>query len=109
MNVGPDGNGVIPDASVKILKEIGAWMKINGEAIYGTGRWTTMKEGPTGLEMKSTTYRKEHGFNSVFTSSTIILRSVLSKFLSAMLMREKESKSSISFCIRAAADCILLK
>jgi alpha-L-fucosidase len=68
LNVGPDGNGVIPEASVKILKEIGAWMKINGEAIYGTSRWTTIKEGPTGLEMKSTTYRKEHGFNSVFTS-----------------------------------------
>ena len=67
LNVGPDGSGVIPEASVKILKEIGAWMKINGEAIYGTGRWTAMKEGPTGLEMKSTTYRKEHGFNSVFT------------------------------------------
>jgi alpha-L-fucosidase len=67
LNVGPDGNGVIPEESVKILKEIGAWMKINGEAIYGTNRWTAMKEGPTALEMKSTTYRKEHGFNTVFT------------------------------------------
>jgi alpha-L-fucosidase len=68
LNVGPDGKGVIPEASVKILKEIGAWMKINGEAIYGTSKWTTLKEGPAVLEMKSTTYRKEHGFNSVFTS-----------------------------------------
>ncbi len=68
LNVGPDGNGVIPEASVKILKDIGAWMKINGEAIYGTGKWTTLKEGPTALEMKSTTYRKDHGFNTVFTS-----------------------------------------
>jgi len=68
LNVGPDGNGVIPEPSVKILKEIGAWMKINGEAIYGTGKWTTLKEGPTALEMKSTTYRKDHGFNTIFTS-----------------------------------------
>lgn len=68
LNIGPDGNGVIPEASVKMLKEIGAWMKINGEAIYGTSRWTTMKEGPTKLEMKSTINRKKHGFNSVFTS-----------------------------------------
>lgn len=67
LNVGPDGNGVIPEASVKLLTEIGAWMKLNGEAIYGTARWTTLKEGPTGLEMKSTTERKEKGFSSVFT------------------------------------------
>jgi alpha-L-fucosidase len=67
LNVGPDGNGVIPEQSVKILKEIGAWMKINGEAIYGTGRWTTIKEGTTVLEMKSTTARKEQGFKTVFT------------------------------------------
>jgi alpha-L-fucosidase len=67
LNVGPDGNGVIPEASVRILKDIGSWMKVNGEAIYGTGRWTTMKEGPTAVEMKSTTYRKDHGFSAVFS------------------------------------------
>lgn len=67
LNIGPDGNGVIPQASVKLLKGIGAWMKLNGEAIYGTSRWTTVKEGPSKPEMKSTTYRKEHGFSTVFT------------------------------------------
>ena len=52
LNVGPDGNGIIPEESVKILKGIGAWMRINGEAIYGTGKWTTIKEGPTKFDMK---------------------------------------------------------
>ncbi len=69
LNVGPDGNGVIPDASVKILKQIGEWMKINGEAIYGTNRWVTAKEGPTTLAMKSTEDRKDNGFSTTFTSS----------------------------------------
>jgi alpha-L-fucosidase len=36
LNVGPTAKGKIPPASVKRLKEIGAWMKKNGEAIYGT-------------------------------------------------------------------------
>jgi alpha-L-fucosidase len=52
LNVGPDGNGIIPEESVKILKGIGTWMRTNGEAIYGTGKWTTVKEGPTKFNMK---------------------------------------------------------
>ncbi len=36
LNVGPTGEGLIPDASVERLKEIGEWMKINHAAIYGT-------------------------------------------------------------------------
>lgn len=35
LNIGPDGNGVIPDASVKMLKETGTWMKINGKPSTG--------------------------------------------------------------------------
>ncbi|MEP7258625.1 MAG: alpha-L-fucosidase, partial [Flavitalea sp.] len=71
LNVGPDGNGIIPKESVNILQQIGAWMKINGEAIYGTSRWTTMKEGATKVEMKSTTDRKNNGFNALFTDKDI--------------------------------------
>jgi alpha-L-fucosidase len=36
LNVGPTSEGVIPAPSVERLKEIGAWMKVNGEAIYDT-------------------------------------------------------------------------
>jgi alpha-L-fucosidase len=36
LNVGPTSEGVIPQPSVERLKEIGAWMKVNGEAVYGT-------------------------------------------------------------------------
>jgi alpha-L-fucosidase len=52
LNVGPDGTGKIPEESVNILKGIGAWMKINGEAIYGTSKWATIKEGPTKIDIK---------------------------------------------------------
>lgn len=36
LNVGPTAEGVIPQASVNILKKVGDWMKVNSEAIYGT-------------------------------------------------------------------------
>jgi alpha-L-fucosidase len=37
LNVGPDSTGVIPAPEVSRLREVGAWVKVNGEAIYGTG------------------------------------------------------------------------
>ncbi|MGA3171556.1 MAG: alpha-L-fucosidase [Chthoniobacteraceae bacterium] len=36
LNVGPDSEGVIPEASVERLEQIGKWMKVNGDSIYGT-------------------------------------------------------------------------
>jgi len=37
LNVGPTGEGKLPGPSLERLKEIGAWLKVNGEAIYGAG------------------------------------------------------------------------
>ena len=37
LNVGPTAAGVIPEPSAQRLRAIGAWMRTNGEAIYGTG------------------------------------------------------------------------
>jgi alpha-L-fucosidase len=36
LNVGPTSEGLIPEPSIERLKAIGGWMKVNGEAIYGT-------------------------------------------------------------------------
>lgn len=36
LNVGPTAEGEIPAPSIERLKAIGAWMKVNGEAIHGT-------------------------------------------------------------------------
>jgi len=38
LNVGPKPDGTIPEESVKILEEVGKWMDVNGESIYGTVR-----------------------------------------------------------------------
>jgi alpha-L-fucosidase len=35
LNIGPDGQGVIPQPSIEVLEGVGRWMKVNGEAIYG--------------------------------------------------------------------------
>jgi alpha-L-fucosidase len=36
LNVGPRADGTIPEPSIRILQEVGRWVKTNGEAIYGT-------------------------------------------------------------------------
>ena len=50
LNVSPMANGIIPQDQQEILKEIGAWLQLNGEAIYGTRTWNVFGEGPTKQE-----------------------------------------------------------
>lgn len=36
LNIGPMGDGTVPEATVKVFGEVGDWMKVNGESICGT-------------------------------------------------------------------------
>ncbi len=36
LNIGPKGDGSVPVESIQAMRAIGAWMKVNGEAIYAT-------------------------------------------------------------------------
>jgi alpha-L-fucosidase len=37
LNVGPTAEGVIPQASADVLRTVGRWLAVNGEAVYGAG------------------------------------------------------------------------
>jgi alpha-L-fucosidase len=47
MNIGPRSDGTIPDEVQNVLLEVGSWLKVNGDAIYGTRPWFVFGEGPT--------------------------------------------------------------
>ena len=46
LNVGPTGAGIIPRGGVDDLQQVGAWMKVNGESIYGTKPSQQVKTQP---------------------------------------------------------------
>jgi alpha-L-fucosidase len=37
LNVGPTAEGVIPQPSADVLRTVGRWLKVNGDAVYGAG------------------------------------------------------------------------
>jgi alpha-L-fucosidase len=45
LNVGPTAEGLIPGPSVERLREMGDWMAVNGEAVYGARMWRQYREG----------------------------------------------------------------
>lgn len=47
LDFGPRPDGTFPEEQVRIMEEIGRWLKVNGEAIYGTRPWRIYGEGPT--------------------------------------------------------------
>lgn len=46
LNIGPRPDGTIPEEQENILLEMGKWLSVNGEAIYGTRPWEVFGEGP---------------------------------------------------------------
>lgn len=50
LNIGPTGDGSIPEQDQKIILEIGKWLDINGEAIFSTHPWKKCQEGPTKIK-----------------------------------------------------------
>jgi alpha-L-fucosidase len=62
LNIGPRPDGTIPEPEQEVLLEIGKWLEVNGEAIYGTRPWRVFGEGPTRVPQGEFTDRDREPF-----------------------------------------------
>jgi len=59
LNIGPKPDGTIPVIMQQRLHDIGSWLKINGEAIYGTATWKSKPKATTDQTVFYTTKGKD--------------------------------------------------
>jgi alpha-L-fucosidase len=68
LNVGPTDEGIFQPAAIRRLREIGAWMSVNGEAIHGTRpakwpepKWGRLTSGNSGQRLNAFVYDPKPG------------------------------------------------
>jgi alpha-L-fucosidase len=59
LNVGPTAEGLIRPQNLSRMAEIGKWLAVNGEAVYGTKPWKVYGENAD-----SAAYKTQHGFKA---------------------------------------------
>ncbi len=62
LNVGPRADGTIPEIEQDMLREIGRWLAVNGEGVYGSRVWDVYGEGPTEIPEGAFTDTKRNPF-----------------------------------------------
>lgn len=67
LNIGPKSDGSFTNEELKILDDMGKWLKINGEAIFGSRPWRFFGEGET----KVADGGFSDGKKKIYTSSDI--------------------------------------
>ncbi len=67
LNVGPRADGVIPEEATNVLLEMGAWLEVNGEAIYGSRPFLYFGEGPTRARSERAPGETEHAATRSYT------------------------------------------
>ncbi|BAM03794.1 alpha-L-fucosidase [Phycisphaera mikurensis] len=62
LNIGPRPDGTITQEQEDVLRTMGAWLRQNGEAVYGTRPWKVFGEGPTRVKAGTFQEKENAGF-----------------------------------------------
>jgi alpha-L-fucosidase len=96
LNVGPTAEGVIPEESVVRLRAVGAWLKANGQSIYGTSP-TAFGAELKGKEWRCTTKPGKY-FIHLFQwpNGTFELDGVKNKIKKSYLLVDSKNKLKVN-------------
>lgn len=106
LNVGPTAEGVIPAPSVERLAEVGKWMKMNGESIYGTSATPFPYELPWGVITKKPSKVYLHVFRwpgrqfSLYGLKTKVNRAYLLEGGQKLSVRQEHDSTSDNYALR---------
>jgi alpha-L-fucosidase len=111
LNVGPRPDGTIPEGAQAVLRGIGAWMKINGEAIYGTRPWKYFGEGSTAIVTGEKSEAANHGWKADdirFTTKGTVLYAIAMERPDDGVVRIKTLYAGTPYLDRKIAGITLL-
>jgi len=100
LDVGPKPDGTFPKPAVKRLNQIGKWMTVNGESIYGAGRCPfggSMANGPTTAK-DNTVYL--HVFRWPIHNKMVWVAGLKNEVKSAYILADKKKVNFIQQGVR---------
>ncbi len=98
LNVGPTPEGTFPQESIERLEEIGAWMDVNGEAIYGTSA-SPFTEIPWGRVTMKPQGRKTRLYLHVFdwpSDGALILSGIGNRPVRAWMLADRGERIPVA-------------
>jgi alpha-L-fucosidase len=88
LNIGPKGDGSIPEPSVRVLREVGDWMAVNGHSIYESEQCQVRRSNYASFtRMGNTLYMHVHFWPGEY----VAISGLMTKVKSATLVKTGES------------------